>query len=481
MKKLILCMIAALMALTACFSVLADDNDAVNNSAYDSMVNLLFNTNNVTLNAKVDFSLDGAWFKTAEGTWKQDYSRSFRELVLRAPRADGTERKNGYTIVTEDDKLYLMEAFTPGIYRSGNCGSRTSILRKTVGSDQLVKLGSVLMANADLVFGKGTVTDTADSFTIELGSEVPGLFNTALNELASFAAKRYFNLDYDEIRSDSQVSMASFTTKSQALLYTMKELSLRQAAITVTKDGNGGIKHAEGTISLYVSTAADGVHQLDITLQADITDIGATMVKKFDPNDYNVTQASDEAAYYNTNDFGTESSIQEGAASSLPDINALSDEIAIEAMKAWAESGFDMRAATSVSFEERENNYEVFIEDGNGSTWRTFFKKDGSFSSMQAEPNDWQRDISKYTYEPTPDAAEDRKAKEFMMSFLKKVTPNVLEKVKDLKMEWIYENNGAVYAQYNEYPLDQQGSGVLLVLRMSPEMQVEYYSCTING
>ena len=150
-------------------------------------------------------------------------------------------------------------------------------------------------------------------------------------------------------------------------------------------------------------------------------------------------------------------------------------------MEAWAESGFDMRAATSVSFEEHSNNYEVSLEDGNGSVWKTFFRKDGSFSSMQAEPNDWQADISKYTYEPTPDAASDRAAKEFMMAFLKKVTPNVLKEVKDLKMEWIYEKNGAVYAQYNEYPLDQQGKGVLLVVRMSPEMQVEYYSCTSNG
>ena len=75
MKKLILCMIAALMALTACFSVLADDKGPVNNSPYDSVANLLFNTSNVTLTAKAEFSLDGEWFKTAEGTWKQDGDR----------------------------------------------------------------------------------------------------------------------------------------------------------------------------------------------------------------------------------------------------------------------------------------------------------------------------------------------------------------------------------------------------------------------
>ena len=117
MKKLILCLAALLLALTVCFTVLAESNTP---KVYDSLINLLFATNNVTVTAKAEFSLDGEWFKTAEGTWRQDYSRSFRELVLRAPKADGSERRNGYTIVTEDEKLYLMEAFTPGVYKEGN-------------------------------------------------------------------------------------------------------------------------------------------------------------------------------------------------------------------------------------------------------------------------------------------------------------------------------------------------------------------------
>ena len=140
-----------------------------------------------------------------------------------------------------------------------------------------------------------------------------------------------------------------------------------------------------------------------------------------------------------------------------------------------------MTVATSVDFGEREDDYEVDIADGKGSMWKTFFKKDGSFSSMQAEPNDWQTDLNKYTYNPSPDAAADAKAKAFLMDFMENVTPDALGIVKDLKMEWIYEVNGAVYAQYNEYPLNQQGNGVLLVVRMSPEMRVEYYSCTANG
>ena len=476
MKKLILCVVTALMALTVCFAVLAEN--AGSNGLYDSLVNLMFRTNNVTLKAKVDFSLDGEWFKTAEGTWQQDYSRSFRELILRAPKADGTERKNGYTILTEGEKFYLIEAFNPGVYRSGNTVDHSSILRNTVESEQLIKLGRALMANTDLLLGKDVLTENGDSFSIKM-NEAPALFNSVLNQAVTYTVRRYFGVDYDRCRSDNQQSIYSYGTKTQGLIYTMKEVALQSADITVKKAADGNISHAEGKLSLYVTTAADGIHQLDITLQADVTDLGTTMVRKFDPKEFNVVNADEQYGYFI--DAGQEA---EGAASedAAPMNNAkMSDKIGIEAMEAWARSGFNMTVATSVDFGEREDDYEVDIADGKGSMWKTFFKKDGSFSSMQAEPNDWQTDLNKYTYNPSPDAAADAKAKAFLMDFMENVTPDALGIVKDLKMEWIYEVNGAVYAQYNEYPLNQQGNGVLLVVRMSPELRVEYYSCTANG
>ena len=139
-----------------------------------------------------------------------------------------------------------------------------------------------------------------------------------------------------------------------------------------------------------------------------------------------------------------------------------------------------MKSVTNTNLNRHKDEYEIDLMNGNGSIWRTFFKQDGRFSSMQAEPNDWQVEISKYNYDSTPDAETDEKVKSFLMDFLQKATPEVLNSVNDLKAEWTYEANGAVYAQYNEYPLNQQGDGVLLVVRISPNMQIEYYSCTAN-
>ena len=227
MKKLILCLAALLLALTVCFTVLAESNTP---KVYDSLINLLFATNNVTVTAKAEFSLDGEWFKTAEGTWRQDYSRSFRELVLRAPKADGSERRNGYTIVTEDEKLYLMEAFTPGVYKEGNNAARQSIFRNTVETDMMINLGRALMANPDLFLGSGALTETAEGQThLVLGTDISPVFNAALNQAARFAGKRYFDVDYDIIGKDSGAAFNSYNTKTKGLLYTMCDVSVKNA------------------------------------------------------------------------------------------------------------------------------------------------------------------------------------------------------------------------------------------------------------
>ena len=480
MKKLILSIAALLLVLTVCFSVLAESNAP---KVYDSLVNLLFATNNVTVTAKAEFSLDGEWFKTAEGTWKQDYSRSFRELTLRAPKADGSERKNGYTILTEDDKLYLMETFTPGIYKAGGTANRQCIFRNTVETEMLINLGRALMANTDLFLGSGALTETAEGQThLVLGPDTPAVFNAALNEAARFAVKRYFDVDYDIIGKDNGASIYSYSTKTQGLLYAMKEVSVQKVDITAACDANGDLQHVEGNVSLYVSTAADGVHQLDVKLQLDATDRGATMVKKFNPADYQVNLSeldsmSGNGDGYSYEDAGNEEYGYEAPAVSDAD---LLDDIGFRALQLWSESACDMKSVTSTNLNRHKDEYEIDLTNGNGSIWRTFFKQDGRFSSMRAEPNDWQVEISKYNYDSTPDAETDEKVKSFLMDFLQKATPEVLNSVSDLKAEWTYEANGAVYAQYNEYPLNQQGDGVLLVVRISPNMQIEYYSCTTN-
>ncbi len=300
MKKLTI-ILSVLAALVICAAALANGNNTAA-ELYDKTAELLFDTANVTLKAHAEFSLDGTWFKTMDGEWKQDLNRSCRQLSLRSPRADGTERRNGYTIVTDKESLYLMEVFTPGIYRQGFSAERTSILRNTVETKQLIRLGRALAGQADLFLGAGAVTKAEDgSIRVVIGENMPELANAALNQLARFAAKRYFDIDYDRIRTNSRMSLNSYVTVTQGILYTTQEISVKKAEITLKTDDNGDLLQAEGVVSLNLQTSGSGERQLDISFRVDVSDRGTTKVEKFDPKDYNVT-----AVYYEELDYGYE-------------------------------------------------------------------------------------------------------------------------------------------------------------------------------
>ena len=137
MKKLLISLTALMLVLFVCISVMAE-NSSPATQLYDSLVQTLFHTDNITLTGTAKFSLDGVWFKTAKITLKQDGNRTFRELSLRGPKRDGTVQKNGYTIVTDGTALYLMEAVTPGVYRTGGTAEHTSLLRNSLETEQLI-------------------------------------------------------------------------------------------------------------------------------------------------------------------------------------------------------------------------------------------------------------------------------------------------------------------------------------------------------
>ena len=102
---------------------------------FDSAEELLFATSNVTITGKAEFTLDGEWFKTAEIKYIQDGDRSFWDLKLTSPKQDGTERHNGYTVIADGSKIYVMEVYRPGIYKTGTGTPQSTLLRKSIQLD----------------------------------------------------------------------------------------------------------------------------------------------------------------------------------------------------------------------------------------------------------------------------------------------------------------------------------------------------------
>ena len=472
MKKLVIIIALALTALIVCAAAFANDTAV---ELYDSAATLLFDNSNLTLNVTADFSLDGTWFKTAEATLKQNGDRTYRKLHLRSPKKDGTERENGYTIVTEGNNLYLMEDFTPGVFRTGFIGDRASLLRNTVESKQLTDLGRALASQADLLLGKDVIAKTADGeYRITVGDDASGLANAALNQAAMFAAKRYFDFDYDMINAGPAYStISNYGTTTQGILYCARGLSVRKAEITIRKDESGLPVHAEGSIGLYIETAEEGVRQLDITFKADITDIGKTMLRKFDPKEYGVTIAAD-------------SSMPPEGMEYQPAVNeSLVDEMGSEAMRIWSYTGFNMASATSFDCIWNGNYNVVSLGGGDdGMTKEAYFSEEGQFFFIEAHPNEWFDNLTsldEYDFETGLDEQTDRKAQAFFMEFLENIHYERISEVKDLQVQWTYEKDGSLYAMYEDKAPEHDGSGVSFVIRIQPEMRIESYTCVSNG
>ena len=471
MKKLVIVIVAALLALIICTASFANDTAA---GLYDKTAALLFDQDNLTLTVNAKMTLDGEWFKTVEGTWKQDGDQSWRKLHLRSPKKDGTERENGYTIVTEGYYLYLMEDFMPGFYRTGMTGERNSILRDTAESKQLVNLGRALVSQADLILGKEAITRTENGeILIRVGDNAPALVNAALNQAFQFAAGRFFEVDYDSILTEGNyATIKDYGTVTQGILYCARNFSLREAEITVKTGTNDYPVHAEGRIGLYMETAGEGVRQLDITFEADVTDIGGTMLKKFDPQEYHVELAPDSIDY------------ADGEEVRPANDEALRDEMCLEAMDIWRYTGFDMISTTSVSCGWNDYCYVVSLDGGkDGISKKTFFSETGKFYHLEAEPAEWLHNLEaedQYDFETGLDKDTDEKARAFFMEFLENIRYAKIDQVKDLQVQWTLEKNGNLYASYEDKS-DPDGEGVYFVIRITPEMRIEAFSTASNG
>lgn len=285
--------VALLLALILIILCAAAQAESPLAKYYSAVEELLFYTDNVKVNVKAEFSLDGEWFKTAEADLAQDRNRSSRQLHLYSPKADGTQRHNGWSITTEGEKLYLIEYYRPDVYRTGMTHEHTSLIRRTIETEPLVRMGKLLSENAgQLLLDPDKMTEKdGKELTIRLEGESSYLADAMLNLFWQFAARRWFSMNYDGIETDNSISMSPFITVSQALLWCTRNLELLSADVTVKLDDSGRFSEMDGTAVIGVETLSDGVKQLQVKLHASASDYGTTMVGRFDPKSFNVVLA----------------------------------------------------------------------------------------------------------------------------------------------------------------------------------------------
>lgn len=302
MFKRILALFLTVMTLCAVLTGACAESEIENALEWsaDSLLTLLLYKDNVTLEGHAEFALDGEHFKTADMLYIQDEYNSSWDWNLLTPRADGTEREGGWTIVANDDLVYVIEAYTPGVYRTGTTAASRSILRDSVQLDVMTGLLRALAEWGDMALDEGAVTadwDNGMTVRLKLGQDAPALVDLGLNLAAQYLAKRMFGLDYDQIGSVDSQPMSSYITVTQGILGSTRSFNLLEADVTLRSGVDGTFEEASGTASLLLNTEWDGVRTLDVTFSLRASDYDVSAVPDFDPAAYGVTLAEDSVRF----------------------------------------------------------------------------------------------------------------------------------------------------------------------------------------
>ena len=479
MKKWIALLLSTVLVFTVLVTALAENQLRF---FYDAAMNLLFETNNVTLTGHAEFFLDGKRFKTADLNYIQDYTNSYYQLKLLTPRRDGShepDRESGYTIIANGENVYVMEVIYPGVYKTGSTYAQNTILRKSVQMNLMTNVLSVLMDQSNLLLGEQAFTVQPDGqggreLTITIKENVPDLVNTALNIFYQFVAKRYFDTDYDKVKEQDMALMENYLTVSQGILSATKSVSLKQINVTVQANGHGLLERVSGDITLLLDTGRDGTRELGITFYLNVSDIDGSHVEKFDPSAYGVKLAKG----------------YQPAEKTVKTMDSDTEKRFLEASKArWWLAGYtiDDTMKGSVLLEsdapqhQEEWIYVDFANEDGPKHLQYFTNSIGQMLGLMNVKNAWQGENNEYHFEEYSDKKLVQETEEKLLKYLADENPDLAAMVTKLETNWWYQEGENLYLHYWEEPENLDRDAVDFVVRVAPEWRIEFFSCVGNG
>ena len=477
MKRMLTLTTVILLVLSVAFGAAAETPVR---RMYDSVFNLLFDTNNVTLTGHAEFSLDGERFKTADAKYIQSGTRSLWDLKLQTPREDGTEREGGYTVIADGENVYVMEVFYPGVYKTGTTAESDTIVRRSVQLNLLRDLLRILSDQSEDLLGKDAVESYSDdaglTVHIRTGRDVPEIVNTALNMTEQFVAKRYFDTDYDLVSNLYMGPMENYITVTQGILGSTWYISLNQADVTLKQDKSGNFESAEGKVTLELNTEDDGIRMLDISFRLDASDFGGSEVAAFNPDDYGVKPAKGN---------------QEELKNTSPDPET-EERLLAAAESRWARAGYtiDQTMSGSVIFENAgrsSGNERIRVDYLNEdlSVYRTYVTDPaGNLLELQNVTNNWQDMFEDWHFEEYPDQKLVKETEEELLGWLEDENPVLLSSGGlSLRSDWWYQNDDGLYLSFREgaEQVNHAWNEVYFVVRVAPEWRIEYFGCIGNG
>jgi len=318
MKKMLTLILAAALLLTALPAGADELIDWVRSGEY-----LFFETENVTLKGNAVFTLDGERFKTAEAEYRQNGTDSFWKLDLLTPREANDDRLTGYTVVRNGDELYVMENFTPGLYRKSYTylEDTNPLIRRTVRNQVLADAAAAMIREAETMLPVTALISTdapgePRKLIIHLeDGETPALMNAAVNLAAQYAIQRYFGVNGDDMPDTGSVLLSHYLTPTEAICYASRRFEIITADVSLAMNGESRLTGAKGAVTFRMITRGGSIHELGVTFEVEVSAYGETQVEAFDPEAYGVVEKTyhdlELGEEYGWEDFGGEEAPEE--------------------------------------------------------------------------------------------------------------------------------------------------------------------------
>lgn len=457
-KRIFLSVVLSLAVLfSSCFAL----QDGAVRHLFETGSALLFNTDNVTVTGHADFFLDGSRFKTADIVYKQSGYDSYWQLDLLTPRPYRSDRETGYTIIANNEKVYVMERYRPGTYSDGYNAPNNTLVRRSVKSDLLVSTALAVADQLELLLPADAflVSDLESGREIRVrltGDTTPALLNSAVAMGADFALSRFLGLDSDLISEQTRGRFADYSSVTQGILFTTTGFTLGGTDILVRIDDKGLLSYIGGTVTALLTSAESANVPLEIRFELNISDYGSTLVSLFNPEVFHVVPAGYA---------GTDRSVDAAQA----------ERFVSRAREILTAAGYSTDALSAPEVSAHDGLYYVsFPGAGDFDVLSVTMNDEGAMLSLADGSELW------YMADPhaSPVSSLTQEQAAFISALLQKSFPALSEQCSELIpfMEYKWEGSSWLYVS----PADAAGnvlSDIYFVLRADGPMKIVNYNC----
>lgn len=474
-------LLAGLTALILCVCVTAVAlGEGQLGGLVDSLHALAFDTHNVTIEGEAVFTCDGERFKSAQLRYVQDDDDSFYQLRLQTPVADSDEDlETGWIIIANSEDIYVMEAFYPGSYKEGSDGAQNTPLRRTVEMEAMFGLARTLsgVVEASLPEGAITVSRTEGGVSTHIvltEDQVPALVNSGLTMAGQYAGARFFGVPSD--RNFSDLEYAIMPTVTTRILNTTVSYSLESLDVTVTTDAQGRLSGVSGEITVKAVSDQGEITRLGAAFSGTVSGWGTSHVAQFDPEDYDVIPFRQW--------IGQERPWQEvGEQEFGPEPDS---ELHVDESEAAEWVTLAAEALTRQGYRVSENpEHEVIIQAGvvavrledNGHLRCAFDAETHALMSVYDLNAPWLAHLdTRRDADLDPETLNAADA--LIRAFVARENPLLAETLGVLTVNGMYVmEDGTRYLEL----MDPLETGALFVVRLDPDMSLDYFSVESNG